>query len=146
MKRWMKILGLLIAIGILAAVYVWFFVYNKPHRDFEQARPDHTLAADELFYQYYNHKSRADSLYTGMVLQITGVPHSVEVKDSVVIAVFAFESGIFGEEGIRCTMLPQHRERMKNHEAGTRLSLKGYCTGYNDADVILEKCSIVDED
>jgi hypothetical protein len=145
MKSWIKILGLLMAIGILAAVYIWFFVYNKPHRDFEQARPDHTLAANELFYQYYNYKSTADSLYTGMVLQITGVPWNVEIKDSLVIAVFAFESGIFGEEGIRCTMLPQHRKRMKNHEAGKSITLKGYCTGYNNADVIMEKCSVVDE-
>ena len=51
MKTWIKILIGLIVIGILAALYVWFFVYNKPHRDYEKADPDHIIVAEELFVE-----------------------------------------------------------------------------------------------
>lgn len=143
MKNWMKIIGSLVVIGILAALYVWFFVYNKPHRDYEKAEPDHFLAAEELFYQYKQNKSVADSLYTGMVLQIDGNLSKIESADTLMIAVFAFEQGMFGDEGVRCVMLQNQHEKISAYGYDDPITLKGYCTGYNDTDVILEKVSVV---
>ena len=139
----MKVIGALFLIGILAALYVWFFVYNKPHRDYEAAAPDHILAAEELFFQYRHDKQLADSLYTGMVLQINGALGKVESPDSSVIAIFVFDQGMFGDEGVRCVMLPGHHSGLKNYGPGGKITLKGYCTGYNDTDVIIEKASVV---
>lgn len=143
MKKWIKILGGLFVIAVLAALYVWFFVYNKPHRDYESADPDHFISAQELFDQYRSDKVLADSLYTGMVLQINGLIEEVEIKDSTVTAVFVFDQGMFGDEGIRCILLPSHHEKAKKHKKGDKISIKGYCTGYNDTDVIIEHSSIV---
>lgn len=146
MKKWMKIIGALAVIGILAALYVWFYVYNKPHRDYEAASPDHILEANALFEAYRQDKSLADSIYTGMVVQINGEMSKIETADTLVIAVFAFEQGMFGDEGIRCIMLPNQNESMKNYGANTPITIKGYCTGYNDTDVIIEKASVVGPD
>ena len=143
MKKWMKIIGALFLIGMLAAVYVWFFVYNKPHRDFANAAPDHILSAEELFFQYRHDKSLSDSLYTGMVVQITGPLADVESADSLMVAVFVFDQGMFGDEGVRCIMLPDQFKEMKEKDPGGVITLKGYCTGYNDTDVIIEKASVV---
>ena len=142
----MKIIGSLALIGILAALYVWFFVYNKPHRDYEKAVPDHFLAAEELFFQYRHDKALADSLYTGMVVQITGELGKVESPDSSMIAVFVFDQGMFGDEGARCIMLPRHHKGLKGFRSGDVITIKGYCTGYNDTDVIIEKSSVVLDD
>jgi hypothetical protein len=143
MKKWMKIIGVLAVIGILAAAYVWFFVYNKPHRDYEKAKPDHILAAEQLFNQYRIDKVMADSLYTGMVLQLNGQLDKVESRDSIVVAIFVFDKGMFGDEGVRCFMLPNHFAGLGDYGKGSEIIIKGYCTGYNDTDVILEKSSIV---
>lgn len=143
MKKWMKIIAGLALIGIMAAVYVWFFVYNKPHRDYEKAEPDHKLTAEELFFQYRHDKNIADSLYTGMVLEVTGNIDKVEATDSIVVTVFIFDKGMFGDEGVRCMMLPNHHTKLKHYNKGSEIIIKGYCTGYNDTDVIIEKCSII---
>lgn len=139
----MKIIAGLAVIGIMAAVYVWFFVYNKPHRDYEKAEPDHKLTAEELFFQFRHDKNIADSLYTGMVLEVTGNIDKVEAADSIVVTVFIFDKGMFGDEGVRCMMLPNHHTKLKHYNKGSEIIIKGYCTGYNDTDVIIEKCSII---
>ena len=141
----MKIIGALFLVGILAALYVWFFVYNKPHRDYEKADPDHVLAAEELFFKYRQDKALADSLYTGMVVQISGEIDKVESPDSSLIAVFVFDQGMFGDEGVRCILLPNQHTKLKSFSPRDKITLKGYCTGYNDTDVIIEKSSIVIE-
>jgi len=143
MKKWMKILGALVLIGILAALYVWFFVYNKPHRDFEKADPDHILAAQELYFNFSQDKTLSDSLYTGMVVQVYGPLGKVEKMDTVPVVVFVFGQGMFGDEGIRCYMLPNQEEGLNDFSSGDMITVKGYCTGYNDTDVIIEKGSLV---
>lgn len=143
MKKWMKIIGSLAVIGILAALYVWFFVYNKPHRDFEKATPDHIIEAKMLFNQYRQDKMLADSLYTGSVVQINGALSKVETDDTTKIVVFAFEQGMFGDEGIRCILLQNQNKLIQGYESKDMITIKGYCTGYNDTDVIIEKASII---
>lgn len=143
MKKWFKIIGGLAVIGILAALYVWFFVYNKPHRDYEKAEPDHIVAAEELYYSYKQDKVLSDSMFAGTVVQINGNLDKVETVDTTVTVVFAFEKGMFGDEGIRCILLPGKHLVLKEYNKGDPIHIKGYCTGYNDTDVILENASIV---
>lgn len=141
----MKILGVLGIIGILAIAYVWFFVYNKPHRDYENADPDQIVAAEQMFNQFRTNKASADSLYTGKVVQIVGPIRKVETKDSLVVAIFIFDQGMFGDEGIRCIMLPNHYVGLNEYKVNSTITIKGHCTGFNDTDVIIEKSSIVKE-
>jgi len=145
MKKWMKIFAALIVIGVLAALYVWFFVYNKPHRDFENAEPDHKLTAEQLYTKFKADKALADSMYTGMVVQISGNLDKVEFADSILTAVFVFDQGMFGDEGIRCVMLQNHWDGLRAVGPGDMVIMKGYCTGYNDTDVIIEKVSMVED-
>ncbi len=142
MKKIFKIGGVLVVLGIVAAVYVWFFVYNKPHRNYEKAEADFTLSA-EACYNHYSGGSDQSLQYLDKVLQVEGVPSSIESTDSSVIVVFAFNSGMFGDEGLRCTMLPNYHDRSTNLELSENVSIKGYCTGYNGTDVILEHCSLI---
>lgn len=143
MNKWIKIIVGLAVIGIIAAVYVWFFVYNKPHRDYAKAKPDHVMSAEELFTSFRDNKVMSDSLYTGMVVQINGSLDKVETVDTTVTVVFVFDRGMFGDEGIRCVLLPGKHEVLRDHNKGDLISIKGYCTGYNDTDVIIEQASFV---
>lgn len=139
MKKLVKVIGALAILGILGATYGWFFVYNKPHVNYEKATPDVVLSAEECYQTFANESS--DNL--GKVLQISGIPTSIEEQDSLVIVVFAFGEGMFGEEGIRCTMLPNHSKTALGLNTSNEIKIKGKCQGYNGTDVILEHCSIV---
>ena len=143
MKNWLKVFAFAAIICILAIAYMWFFMYNKPHKDFEKANPDYVISAIECYNHYAIGKNTEENNYTGKVLQISGTPSSIENNDSTIVVVFAFNSGMFGDEGIRCTMLQSHNEKAKGLTTTRSIIIKGFCSGYNDTDVILEQCSIV---
>ena len=145
MKKWIIILLSLIAIGAIVAVIFYKFYVNKAHKDIENADADYKLKTEVLYKEYTSTKAHADSLYNGKVVQISGKVDKIETSDTLVIAVFTFAKDDFGDAGIRCTMLKKHNEDAKKIAVGTVISVKGLCSGYNDTDVILEKCSIVKE-
>ena len=143
MKTWMKIgIGLAVA-GIIGAALVYKFVYNKPHPDYETETADFGLEAKQLFADFKANEAGASTKYTGKVIEISGTRPTVEEADSLVILVFSFEEGMFGGEGIRVTMLPKFNNLSKNISTDQTITLKGFCTGFNGTDVIIEKGSIL---
>ncbi len=143
MRTPVKIIAVLLFTGIVAAALVYFFVYNKPHPDYEKLDADFTLPVEELYKTYSADKTKAGSRYNGKVIVVTGKLSRVETSDSLIICVFVFNKGMFGDEGVRLTMLPKNGSEALKLSPGTEVKLKGYCTGFNDSDVILEKSSIV---
>jgi hypothetical protein len=141
MKKLLKIAGVLAVLGVLALAYIWFFVYNKPHLDYAKATPELIVSAKECFQSFTGGNTEA----TGKIIQLTGTPSYVEEQDSLVIVVFVFNEGMFGDEGIRCTMLPQFHQAALNMKLTRPVEIKGLCTGYNGTDVILEHCSFVNQ-
>jgi hypothetical protein len=143
MKTWLKVgIGLAIA-GIIGAAVVYIFVYNKPHPDYETEKADFRLEAKDLYSEFKSDETTAGQKYNGKVIEISGIPTAIEEADSMLIVAFAFEEGMFGSEGIRVTMLPKFSNQLKENSTGESVTLKGYLTGFNGTDVILEKGSIV---
>ncbi len=140
MKKAIKITGVLFFAAVLAAAYVWFFVYNKPHRNFEKAKPEIVESARQ---SYQNFKINPRAAEAGKVIEIYGLPTGVEHSDSLVVVVFAFQKGMFGNEGVRCTLLPDFRKQALKLSTRDTVYIKGFCSGYNGTDVILEDCSII---
>ena len=143
MKLWIKIiLGLALA-GIAAAFLIYHFVINKPQPDFEKMKPDYSLDAGAFYKEFKTSKINATKLYNGRIIVITGKLSKVETTDSLTIAVFVYNQGIFGDEGIRCRLTKRFSPEAKKLKPDGIIKIKGYCTGFNDTDVILEHCSLV---
>lgn len=141
MKTW-KIIVLAIAVaGLIAALYVWFFVYNKPHRDYIVAEPDMELTAEQLYFDFIEDEQLAHETYNGKVLEIQGELTNVEQVEDMVILNFVIDEGMFGGEGVRFTMFEPFHQEALSLEAGTMLTVKGFCTGFTGSDVILEHAS-----
>ena len=138
----MIVIGIIAGVGLIGALAVYFFVFNKPHTDYATATPDYDLKAATLFEEFRTNPESSGTKYNGKVLSITGELNSVEQTDSLTVAVFGFEEGMFGSEGVRCTMIPEHSSEVVRVAPGTTLTIKGYCTGYNETDVIIEHCSL----
>jgi len=102
-----------------------------------------SLPAKELYTAYTTNKTESEKKFNGKVIALTGTLKKIETTDSLVIAVFVFNQGVFGNEGIRCTFLPKLNDLGKKLLPDTEIKLKGFCTGFNDTDVILEKCSML---
>ena len=145
MKTWMKILLGLFVIGIIAAFLVYKYVYNKQHPDYENIAASVTLNTQDLYQAFKNNKDAASGQYNGKIIALIGKLSKIESADTLVTAVFVFNQGDFGDEGIRCTMLKNFNDAAKKLQPDGDVKIKGYCTGYNETDVILEKCSIVNQ-
>jgi hypothetical protein len=143
MKTWLRILLSIVLVGVIAFFLVYKFVYNKPHPDYQNIKPDYTLNAKDLYNAFHDHKDASTKTYNGKVVQIEGTLTRVEAKDSMAIVVFAFNQGMFGDEGIRCTMIKKLNDEAASLVPSGSVKIKGYCTGFNDTDVILEQCSVV---
>jgi hypothetical protein len=143
MKTWIKIISVLVFTGFIAAVLAFYFLYNKPHPDYEKMEADYTLTATDLYTAFTTNKTEGGKKYNGKVIEIAGKLTKTEVTDTLTVCVFVFGKGMFGDEGIRCIMLPKYGVQAGKLPPGTDLKFKGYCTGFNDTDVILDKCSIV---
>ncbi len=142
-KKWLLIIGSMAIIGIIAAILVYVFVYNKQQPDYSIADPDYTLSAIVLFEEFKANPVTAGAKYNGKVLALQGNLNSVERTDSLTIAVFAIEEGMFGDEGIRFAFIPNYADNILSTPPETSVTIKGFCTGFNDTDVIMEHCSIV---
>lgn len=142
MKNWIKIVIGLTFLGIVSVALIYFFVYNKPHPNYENLTPDFYMQSQLLYDEFKVDLDVSNILYTGKMIQISGNISGIEDNDSLKIIVFAFEEGMFGDEGVRCVMLPETNIQLNSFAKNQYIEIKGYCTGFNGTDVILEKCSL----
>ncbi len=134
-------MAVIAVVGIAAASYVYVFVYNKAHPDYAALDTEHSLSAGECFEAFRNNETEANQRFVGKMIQLTGTLDQIENFDNHVIFYFVLSEGMFGNEGIRVSMLPD--EQLSSFTAGQNVTLKGYCTGYNQTDVILEHGSVI---
>jgi len=144
MKKLLKI-GIILAItGVITAALVWKFYVNKPHDDIEKATPDYSMTTEEIWNQYNSNLKTADSIYTGKVIELSGNLSRIDKNDSMVSAIFVMAADpMFGDKTISCQMYKKHNDEAASLKAGNSVKIKGFCTGYNDTDIIFNKCSII---
>jgi len=57
MKTWIKVVSVLVFISVIAAVLAYYFLYNKPHPDYETMEATDTLTAVKLYNAYTANKT-----------------------------------------------------------------------------------------
>jgi hypothetical protein len=141
MKKKLIILSVTGVIGLLAALLVYVYVYNKPHRDIPGATPDAEVSAEALYHAFTHDHDRALAEYMDKVLEVTGTVDAIEYAGDLPVAVFHFDDGPFGLQGVRCTFAGS--ETAADLQPGMTVSIKGHCTGFTGEDVILMHCTLV---
>ena len=132
--------------GELSAHYYFaynYFGFDDEHPDYKSLRPEYVVEASELYEQFHNTPEQSHYRYGGKMIQITGEITSIEKVDSLTIAVYVFNEGDFGNEGIRCIFLIGEGDLINEIKDIEGASIKGLCSGFNDSDVIIEKCSLI---
>lgn len=138
----MKILLILAILGAAGATYVYVFVYNKAHPDYANLEPDFNTEAQTLFEAFKNNPEDAATTYNGKIIRLSGTLDKIDKLENQTIAYFILDEGMFGNEGIRISMLPDETDKVISLDTGKSVVIKGFCTGYNDSDVILEHGSL----
>jgi len=131
----MKIRHVLIVLALIGAggTTLGYYLWNKPHRNVEAAQADFSVEATELFAQYASDEAVANPKYLDKIITVCG-----EVSDITDDAGQVKIQLIGGSEmgGVGCEMEPG---QVFNPIKGSRVCLKGICTGYL-MDVVLNRC------
>jgi hypothetical protein len=117
---------------LITALYVWFFIWNKPQTNIKNATAIKTEAR-ELFTQYTANEKTANANYIDKILEVTGTAGTVSKNAEGLDVVFLLSGDpMFG---VICTM----EEQNTGIKTGDVVTLKGICTGFL-TDVVLIRC------
>lgn len=133
----------IVLIGVFS--YLWFFVYNKPHRDIERAEPDFDMKAGQLISLFQENDSAAHKKLNDKVVRFSGTLSSKESAENTVTLIF--DSG--ADFVISAQMLPKYKAEAESFTAGSEIVLKGLYNGVIPGDpdfglpaaIVFNKCS-----
>jgi Golgi nucleoside diphosphatase len=145
MKRKKILLLTLVPLFVFVLIFLWFFVYNKPHRNIEKAEPDFVMEAEEVIRLFEENDSSAQKKFLDKVVQFSGNVTSKESADTTVTIVF----DLGGTYVITAQMLPKYKGDAEKLSSGSRVQVKGLYNGVipGDADfglpaaIVFNKCS-----
>lgn len=144
MKKLLIILIILAVVGAIAAALVWKLYVNKPHDDIDKAPPAYSMTTEEIWNKYNNERHVSDSVYNNQVIELTGKLSRTDKNDTLVSAIFVMAAdSMFGDKTISCQFYQKYNEEATSIAIGSTVKIKGLCTGYNDTDIVFNKCSIV---
>lgn len=112
---------------IIVAVIIIYMVWNKPHRDVEDADAI-KISAVELYNSLATDSANAKSLYINKVVAVSGVVKEVS-KNQQNQQVVLLKTNVSGGY-INCTM----EVKSDNIKEGSNVLLKGICSGYIGGD------------
>lgn len=134
----MKRIIIALFIGLVAAGGIFYFVYNKPHRDVASEKPEYVLTADELFDEYEADEVAANTKFLDKTVEVTGTISELGTNDAgQSFVILTAENAMIG--GVSATF----GNEQAGLEEGLKVSLKCRCTG-KLMDVVLINCTQIE--
>jgi hypothetical protein len=135
MRKWILIF-LLFILGCLAG-WVWH-AYHQARKGVEGEAPSSRLTADSLCRQYLGDENKANTLFLGKVVEVSGrISEITRTIGGGTIQLRCSEMGA----GISCNFSGIGREGLPDLKKGDLVVIKGRCTGFL-ADVNLVDCKL----
>jgi Tfp pilus assembly protein PilV len=125
MKKWVKVLLIVVVIGILGAAGVVYYVYNRPHRDVAKEKGVQ-LSAQALYDAFRTNEAEAYEKYVNkkVAVEVTGQVGEVSTNmDGNVVVTFKTNDPL---AVINCTF----KENPGSLQPGQTITFRGICTGY----------------
>ena len=117
-KLYWSLLRIFLPLFIIGSVFI-YFTYNKPHTDFSKSHSEFTIESKDLISFYQIDPENANDKYLDKILLLTGIV--TETEENIIIL----------DNGIVCTLDPSQKVNEKIN-LGTKVSVKGRCSGYAD--------------
>src|SRR5688572_8796338 len=138
-----RIIFSVVAIAMLCGGWYGFREYNRKVKDLSKVKAELRIQASDLITAFEKSENEANTLYLDKIIAVNGTVRSVEKDDKGHFSV------ILGKENslssVRCSMDSSHQAEVSRLAAGTSVTMKGACTGFNadeliGSDVILNRC------
>jgi len=145
MKKFLKIALIVGGVGLVAGLSVFYWVFNKPHRNVEGEKPAFVMAAADLYSEYSTNEDASNAKYINKVLQVNGEVAEITIGENEATIVL-----VDAMEGVSCaldsTQTVDMKDKLKALKQGDKVTLKGKCDGYDMImGVVLTKCFFVED-
>jgi hypothetical protein len=142
-----RMIWFIVIVALAAGGWYGYKQYTRTNKDLASVKADYSLSAALLVKEFETNDSAANKKYLGRVVEVDGNIKEI-VKD---------ESGFFtivlGDAeslaSVRCSIDTVYRENAARLSAGSSVTIRGACTGFNKdelglgSDVILNRCAII---
>lgn len=153
-KKILKITLIVVAIGIVIAGGVGYYMFNMPHRDVSNASTDYTLNASEFVAEYLNDPQAADNKYLdeegeSKIIEVTGIISDIDTDFAGnTVLILKKETD---KAGVSCTFTEETNSKTNNLKVGDIATVKGVIRSgavFIEAldmyeNIILEKCDLL---
>ena len=128
-----------VVIAFAAMATAW--MYFKPHASVRNKETAYKLSAKELADAFSNDEEKANSLYTGKVLEVEGYLQEIAFHDSTAVLMLG---DISQSNGVSCFLQGDNRT-VRSLKAGNQVTVKGICSGFL-LDVVVENCILLNRE
>ena len=123
MKKWKKIIVILVLVTVLTGISVVLYVYLKPHRDVSNEKGVQ-LSAQSLYDAFKTNEKDANAKYLDKAIELSGEVGDVSVnQDGFTVVNFKTSDPLIV---INCTFKTKPGEL----KPGQNITFKGICIGY----------------
>ncbi len=137
-----RTLVIIISFVVLFLAILFFYYVFQPTKSLVKVKPDYVISANELFADFEEDESKANTKYLGKVLEVKGKVRELDISADH-ISIIMETNDVFG--GINCSLATEKFEIEETIVPGTIIKIKGECSG-KLMDVMLTNCVIVSFD
>ena len=144
-KKNLKIgIAVILLVLVSGALYA-YKEFNRKVKDLTYVKAGVTLEATSLISAFEKDEAAGNKEYLDKIIAVKGTVKSVEKNSD------GYYTVILGEESsmssVRCSMDSTHQQDVAAIPAGTTITMKGACAGFNKdellgSDVILNRCVV----
>ena len=135
-----KYIAVVIIIVLLVLSFYAYNEYNRKPADLTNISADKTVTAPALLAAFKNDEEKANKIYLGKTLKVTGVIKEINNEEDTLLNIFLGEDNAI--EKVSCMMDMRKKEEFIHLKDGQQISIIGYCTGYLQ-DVEMNRCVII---
>lgn len=135
MKR-KKIIYRSIMIAILLILGVGYYAYkeyNRKNIDIAEAKPSYVMSEMELIKEFSQDQNSSNKKYLGKLMELSGNIKKIDTDEN------GFHTIILGSSvnmsSVRCSIDSSFNSEAHDLTVGSKIIIKGICTGYNADDL-----------
>ncbi len=147
MKRKTKYISAAVLALIIIGIFLGFYMYNKPVKDFAGSEAEITLSAKELFNAFAKDQNKATTEYVSAdkIILIEGKILEINKSSENQVNIILDVDDPDGD--ISCTLVKDKTGKSEKYKPGDIIKIQGQCTGYQELinkEVIMIRCGIVE--